>query len=551
MSAEPKSDSGTESRVEIPKRLRSVYSKGPVIIEVDEKELLAVLTFIPSKASPVLEEQMIREALESAKIIFGIDEEEIARLSGTKKPQTRALIARGQPPKFGDPPRLEYNFSLDPFEVQIAKDERQKIDYRDRPPLPYAKKGEIVGRLIPGTDPIAGTSVTGNELEAAMEIASGSEPGKNVSFEEGIYYSKIDGGPRLDDKGRIEVAEAWTIQGDIDIRTGNIRYPGKLSIKGVINPGFEVHAKSIYVEGVENRTLLEADEDIVIGGGILGGTVTAGKTIKSRFINNAKITCGGNLDVQLSIVNSEINSSGKVQAQTIIGGTIACLGGVECVNLSSEANRSNVIFGIDPIRQSKINSLIKEKLEVQTKIQQKKDKLEPLLNKLAALSQLKDKVNPYQAECTALQQRLVHTANLDPDTKAFFNERINELKGIIATHENKIQELNQEITRIRRNLGGDEKELDVLKDMFRKLDSEHFTIIMCEEEIKFVPKIIVRGKVLTGTRFSSPRAQLVTRQDMSRVAFYERKYTEKDKIEDQEEDIPPGQPRYRIVIERI
>lgn len=542
-------NSGSEDRKNSKVRYHTLYSKGEIVIEADEQELFAYLTFTPSASLTKLEEQHLKSALTDAGIVFGLDVEAIRKVTGSRKTLSREVIARGIPGKYGKPPKLDYKFPVDPYQIKGAKDDSEKVDYRDRGQLPYVQKGELLAVLIPGTDPIPGTSVTGREIKATIVMASGLEPGWNVVVEDERYLAKINGGPRLDDRGRIEVAESWVIRGDIDIRTGNIDYPGNVDIKGVVNPGFEVQAKSIRVYGVENRSKLDARDEIVISGGILGGTVNAGGSLRARFINNANVNCGSNVDVQLSIVNSEINSGGKVSAQTIIGGTVTALYGIECVNLSSGANRSTVIFGIDPIKQVKVSDLVKRKVEIEGQIQQVSESIAPLVKKLDEVDKLKNEFKSFTAEFNSLRQRVAHSTNLEPETRKFFTERIEELKLTLHSHENEIRGHEKEIVELRMEYGDQERDLRQLKAVLENLDEEHHEIVSTEEVLPSMPKVIVKGNALLGTRISSSRARLVLRKDLSRVVFWERKFVDKEKAK--EPDAPPKRPRFRISVERL
>jgi len=422
------------------KPTRTLFSHGGILIETDASGLVAYLSFKPSGSAPTLREDALREALRQAGVVFGIDEKALSAAAGVSKELKRYVIARGKEPQAGKPPRLDYKFPIDPYARVGVKTQSGRIDFREKGGLPYVKPGDELAILIPGTDPIPGRKVTGEEIKASVEIASGVEPGARVELQGERYIAMVAGGARLDEQGRIEVTEVWIIDRDVDIHTGNIHFAGPVKIRGLVNSGFVVDAKSVFCEGVEQKALVKAETDVVVDGGILGGTVTAGGNVSARFLNNAKVTCVGDVEVKLSMINSQVNSSGKIKAQTVIGGTAASLKGLECVNLSSEASHSTVIFGIDPIKQQQIKELAEKKVSIEGQISQLKDELAPVFECREAIEKVKRKIKNMNTERSALAQRKAKLSPDDVDAREFFDGRLGELDAALENLEQERRE---------------------------------------------------------------------------------------------------------------
>ena len=196
------------------------------------------------------------------------------------------------------------SFPTNPWGTVGAQSENGRINFREKGSLPYVKAGDEVATLIPGTDPVNGRRVTGGEIQASLQLASGIEPGARVEVAGDRYLAAVDGGPRLDEHGRIEVVEVWVIERDVDIHTGNVRFQGPVKIRGLVNSGFEVEAQSIECDGIEKNAVVKAKGNVTVDGGILGGIVRAGGEVSARFFNNASVTALGNIEVKLSIINS-------------------------------------------------------------------------------------------------------------------------------------------------------------------------------------------------------------------------------------------------------
>jgi uncharacterized protein (DUF342 family) len=509
---------------------KTLFDRDGVQIRTDEDKLAAFLSYQPGTALPSLTVDKIKQVLKTTGIMFGLDEEAIARAAAAKGPVANLVIARGKEKREGTPPRLDYKFPVDRVGAIGKQNEAGRIDFREKGKLPYVKVGEVVALLIPGTDPVSGRRVTGEEIKASVQLASGLEPGIGVEQQGERYIAKISGAPRLDPQGRVEVTEVWTVEGDVDNRTGNLRFDGPVKIKGIINPGFEVEAKSIHCEGIEKHTIVKAHEDIIVDGGIIGGKVTAGGNISARFFNCAQVTCIGDIDVKLSIINSEVNTSGKIKAQTIIGGNVATLNGLECVNLSSEASRATVIFGVDPIKQQQVKELVTKKVDIEGQIAKLQEELAPLYELREQQNLIKKEIENLNSERVSITQRRSQVAPDDKNALEFFDGRIGELKGQIAELENKIRELNRQMVALG-NFSQQEKELTKLGGSLESLDKHYSTLISALESVKVSPTVAVKGTVKRGTRLSGVHAQLVLRQEMRRVLFRERKMTDAELAE--------------------
>ena len=521
---------------------KSLFNRGGVVIETDDQELVAYLSFTPSQKTPVLKEATLRAVLKEAHIEYGIDDDAVREVCSGGRTLKRFVIARGKEAVEGKPSRLDYKFPTNPWGAVGVESEDGRINFREKGELPYVKAGDELATVIPGTDPVIGKKVTGGEIQASLQLATGIEPGARVEVVGDRYLATVDGGPRLDDHGRIEVVEVWVVDRDVDIHTGNIRFKGPVKIKGLVNSGFEVEAKSVECDGIEKKAIVKAQENVMVDGGILGGVVRAGGEVSARFFNSANVTAVGNIEVKLSIINSEVNSAATVKAQTVIGGTVASLLGLECVNLSSEASRATVIFGIDPIKEQQMKDLVAKKVDIEGKIALLEEELAPLYTAREEAEKIKREVQNLLAEQTALQQRRAKVPDGDASAIEFFDSRISELEKQIEPLKDRALEIKRGMSEFE-GMAEKEVELKKLRGQLAALDEHQKTILSSIEEQETPPAVVVKGAVLRGTRFSGAHAQLVTRQDYRRVRFRELKSTES------KEEIKPGaKPRTRWII---
>jgi uncharacterized protein (DUF342 family) len=507
-----------------------LLDRSGIIIETDKRGMVCYFTYVPSSAMPKLTIPVIKAALSKAGVVYGIIEEEINGLSGRDEEIRNLVIARGRKPVLESEARLEYLFSTDPYsEFKKSDDDKDQIDFRERGQLPFVKAGEPVARIVMDKDPTPGKSITGQDVHPEYHEQEELEPGKNVRVENKLFLAQIEGAPRLDKLGRVEVSPEWIVAGDVDIKTGNIIYPGKLRVKGVIQPGYHVEAESIHVNGIENRTVVETKKNLIVDGGIQGGRIHSGGRLEARFINNATVTAISDVEVKLSIINSDVRTSGALAAQTIFGGSVAALKGVTCINLSSEANRTTVIFGVDPIREENISKLVRQKIEVEETISILREKIGTDLETYERVQKLKEDINIHMSERDALQQRKDATDPEDESSLEFFDGRLEELDEIIKPIDDELKANERAANNIGRKYMNELMELKRLGSVLLKLDEAHSRFKVIEDESGVVPKVIVKGKALIGTRISSSHARSILKKEFQRVVFSQRRTTEAER----------------------
>lgn len=522
-----------------------LLDRSGIVIEADKRGMVCYFSYTPSTAMPKLTLPVVKAALTKAGVKFGIINEELEKLEGREEEIKNLVIARGEKASAEAEPRLEYLFSTNPYaEFKKGKGDTQ-VDYRDRGKLPYVKAGETVAQIVLDQTGKPGTSILGEEVLSEYREQGEFRPGKNVKLEDTLMVAEIDGAPRLDGNGNVEVSPEWIVNGDVDIKTGNIVYPGKVRINGGIEPGYEVQAETVYCSGIENRTIVKAERNIIVDGGIQGGEIYAGGRIEARFINNAKVTAVGDIDIKLSIINADVKCSGELEAQTIFGGTVAAKKGVHCVNLSSDANRSTVIFGIDPIKQENISQIVREKIEIEEHIGIIKEKMGDDYEFHENYKKLRTEVGNLIPERDALKQRRDATDPNNESALEFFDMRLEELGAQIDPFEKEIEEGKSRFAKIERDFMNELMEINKLNKRLAKLEEEHSEIKETEEQRTGVaPKVTVKGKALQGTRISSSHARMVLRKEFSRVVFAQRLITDAEKAKSTRQ-------KYFLSIERL
>lgn len=221
-------------------------------------------------------------------------------------------------------------------------------------------------RLIPPTDGVPGETVTGKIIPV--------KPGKKVKFAsklEGAAYEPSDtnlliaavpGCPVVSKDG-VSVEPIYTVK-DVDLHTGNITFIGTVQVSGDVHANMSIKASGdIYVDGTVESAMLEAGGDVVVKGGIIGGSeLQAGSDGKfhaaikctgsctARFVQNAHITAENGIFIHDLSMLSELTAGHQIivgdkgsRKGDIIGGTANATMLVKAQNIGSPSFLKTVV----------------------------------------------------------------------------------------------------------------------------------------------------------------------------------------------------------------
>jgi uncharacterized protein (DUF342 family) len=159
------------------------------------------------------------------------------------------------------------------------------------------------------------------------------------------------------------------------LKTGNIIFLGTVIITGNVEDGFSVKAAgNIEVKGTVSRAELDAEGDIIIYQGINGkggGKIRAGKSLWSRFIENANVEAGSMVVVTDGIINSNVDAIKSILCQgkraNVMGGRLRAREEINAKVLGNPTSGTETIceVGFDPQSKEELDRLrvLKEKTE--------------------------------------------------------------------------------------------------------------------------------------------------------------------------------------------
>lgn len=427
-------------------------------------------------------------------VVEGIQEETIQSFVEGPVYRETVLVAEGVEPKDGADATVRYTFDLEPGHVQL-KEKNGRVDFKELNLVQNVVEGQVLAKKVPAGRAEPGRTVTGRMLPAKDGRDIEMPIGKNVSLsEDGTVATSDINGQVVISAEKITVEPVHVINGDVNLRTGNVLFLGTVLVKGNVDDGFTVKASgNIEVMGSVGRSNLDAEGDVIVHQGIAGkgeGVIRSGKSIWAKFVENARCESGDLLVVSDGIMSSRVLSDRKVickgKRASIVGGQVTAVEEINAKTLGSPSGSETILeVGFDPRRKEKLAETERSRDE----LQQKLDEVQLNMSTIENLARAKRTI---------------------PDEKKAFHQ---ELKG---------------------------QKIELLKEV-KRLDDVALELREYLDGLKVNGKISAAGRVHSGVRLTIKDAYLEVRNEFRSVTFVAEKSTVKTiKYEESDEDVTVG-----------
>jgi uncharacterized protein (DUF342 family) len=288
----------------------------------------------------------------------------------TRTPQLNVLAARGIEPQPGRDG--EILFTVDIEERVGTLDERGRIDFKEQNRLHRVHKDDQIAVLVANTMGKPGLGVAGQEIPARPGKPVELNLGQGAREEDGGIFANF-GGALISQGTTIDVSNSFRVSGDVDYHSGNISNDsGSVYIEGSLLAGFRVSAGGDVEIGrsIEGGTI-EAGGELIVREAIIGkegATVRAVKDIRAAYVQNADLTCDGNLMIERELIQSNVRVTGMLKLTgrpgAIVGGEIEADGGIVTTTLGSASGAPTIVrIGRGTRRISLLSNALNEKLE--------------------------------------------------------------------------------------------------------------------------------------------------------------------------------------------
>lgn len=362
----------------------------------------------PGGRALILED--LRTALRSERVVYGVIEEKLAALARSPVYGQKILVAEGKPVEHGRNGEIEYQFETVKHVRPELNEETGRVDFKELNLIENVVEDQLLAVKIAPTPGTAGITVRNEYLPPTPGKPVNMYVGKNVKMNaDGTEARATCKGLPLLMGGRIVVSQVYAVTGSVGPATGNINFLGTVQISEYVEDGYTVKAEEdIYVGKAVGKARLEAGNDIVIIGGIMGkneAKITCGGSLQVRFIQEAVIEAKHDVIVGEAVLHSRVDSGARVivglggKKGVIVGGQVRAYKLVSCKHLGSNLSAKTLVdVGANP-------KLIERCEELQSAIIRERRNFDDVRKGIAALSMLREKTGGLTPE----KEQILHT----------------------------------------------------------------------------------------------------------------------------------------------
>ena len=334
------------------------------------------------EGNTVFTKEALLAALAEKQIEHGIIDSAVQKLAQRPIFNIRIKVAEATAPVDGKDGVVKLFVKKDAdYKPEYSEDET--VDYKNLDYFQMAQKGQVLCEIEKETAGIAGKDLYGQPIPAYKGRKPQVPAGKNTSLNEDESKLIADCDGIIKFVSTINIDEMMHIRSNIDFSTGNINFPGDVTIDGDVSSGFSVKAGgNLIIKGVVEDAVIESAGNLVIAKGIYGGTageVIAGKDLRCNYIENASLNVKGDITVDY-IIDGKITCYGNIHLsgskELIVGGEIKLRGELVARDIGNEREYPTVIriLGEKAVDQAELDRLKLKKEEAKLQLEENKAK---------------------------------------------------------------------------------------------------------------------------------------------------------------------------------
>jgi uncharacterized protein (DUF342 family) len=363
-----------------------------VSVEIIEGEMKAFIVVTPPGLGGCdLSVETYLSFLRNNRVVYGVKEDFLREFADKPVYKEPVLIAEGLRSVDGRDAYIQYNFETDQSKVRLRESSNGRVDFKELNIIQNVVENQPLAKKLPPEEGVVGRTVTGKVIPAKNGRDTSLPVGKNVHVgDDGATIIADINGQVVVVSGKINVEPVYTVQGDVNLKTGNIIFLGTVIINGNVEDGFSVKAAgNIEVNGTVEKAELDAEGDIIVHQGITGksgGLVRSGRSIWARFIENAVVEAGNMVVASDGIINSQVDAFQRIICQGkrahIVGGRLRASEEINAKILGSPTSGTETIceVGFDPKSKAELDQYKLNKEGAEKELEETQRNIQTLIN---------------------------------------------------------------------------------------------------------------------------------------------------------------------------
>ncbi|MFZ5966563.1 MAG: FapA family protein [Bacillota bacterium] len=396
-----------------------------VLIEKSSDFMKAYLTITPPCGGKMVSVQNILDILKENNIVFGIDANVIAEMVEKSIYHRKTIVAVGKSPVNGEDGYIKYLFNIE-TKAKPTILEDGTVDLKNLNIIQNVSKGTILAERVLPKEGEDGVTVDGRVLKAKEGKTIQFKRGKNViETSDGLnLVADADGQVKLiDDK--VTVLQVFEVNGNVDNSIGNIKFAGKVLVRGHVIGGFTIESDGdVEVLGVVEGASIFAKGNIILHKGIQGahhGQLISEQDIVSKYMENCHAKANGNIMAD-SIMHCTVECKGNIIVKgkkgLIVGGEVKAVNEISAKIIGSPmAAATKLEVGIDPDIKTRHDSL--------------KNEIDAIMNNLERVNKAIDLLLK-MAKVTELPQDKQEILRKSLETKKYLEEKLSYVTSEFA-----------------------------------------------------------------------------------------------------------------------
>jgi hypothetical protein len=392
-------------------------------VEIDDPEMRVYMTILPpDEGGADLPFEALKSLMVQYRVYHGVKDDVLEELADRPVYREKIEVAEGLRPQNGKDAYIQYYFETDQTKISLKEGANGKVNFKELNIIQNVMQNQVLAKKIPAEDGIDGKTVTGKILPAK---AGGDIPlplGTNVHVgDDGDSILADINGQVILVNQKINVEDVKVVEGDVNLKTGNIEFLGTVIITGNVEDGFTIKASgNIEVKGTVSRAILDAEGDIIIHQGINGkggGKIRSDRSICSRFIENANVEAGSMVIVTDGIINSQVDAIKSIiclgKRANIMGGRLRAGEEINAKVLGNSNSGTDTVceVGFDPHSKIELERLQEIKLTTEDELEDMRLDIQNLINTKKQRKNLPEEKEAYLRELMDRRQILTEELN--------------------------------------------------------------------------------------------------------------------------------------------